>query len=378
MKRLLILGASGSIGTQTLDVISKSEDYVLKAFSVGHQADKIEGIIKAFPSVEAIALLDVKEAKKLRKIHPEIKFYAGEKAAYRLAKYAEYDTAVNAIVGFAGLRPTLAVLKRGKTLCLANKESLVVGGELVKEYLSRYGGIIYPIDSEHAAIAKCLSMVDRKDVEKIILTASGGPFRKLSREELEGVTPEMALKHPTWKMGKKITIDSSTMMNKGFEVIEACYLFDVDPEEIEVVIHPESLVHSGLRLKDGSYIVDYGKPDMRGPIAYALSEGTLIEGIKKVKSLDELEGCHFLPFDGERFPLVPLAKKAYSLGGNAGAILNGANEMAVNLFLNKKIAYRSIEEANSGAFVLYRKRKVSYHFLARSDKAARRLVRSSF
>ena len=378
MKKLLLLGASGSIGTQCLDLIRDSKEYELTALAFGHRNEMIEPLLREFPSVTHISLLDTKAAASLKKKFPKIRFFHGENGAYALSKKADYDTAVNAIVGFAGFKPTLGVLRRGKVLLLANKESLVVGGRLVDSYLEKYGGRIYPIDSEHAAIAKCLSLVKPEEVEEVILTASGGPFRNLSREELDGVTVEMALAHPTWKMGKKITIDSATLTNKAFEIIEACYLFRLPPEKIHVVIHPESLVHSGLKLKDGSYIVDYGKPDMHGPIAYALSFGKRIEGIKRVDSLDELEGCHFYEADEKRFPMLALGKKVYELGGTAGALMNGANEMGVNLFLEGKIAFPCIEKGTEAVISLYREGNPSYHFLAKANHRAGKTVLRRF
>lgn len=344
MRRLILLGATGSIGTQTLDLLEKDDAFSLVGIAIGHRKSAIPSLIKRFPSIEAVSLLDKDNIEELQGLFPKVRFYFGEDGASRLANETQYDEAVNAIVGFAGLLPSIEVLSKGKVLHLANKESLVVGGQLIGRLIKEKGGRIYPIDSEHAAIAKCLSSIDRKDIDKVILTASGGPFRLMSRMALNGITPAMALAHPTWKMGNKITIDSATMMNKGFEVMEACYLFDIEPEGIEILIHPQSMVHSGIRLKDGSYILDYGKPDMHGPIAYSLSHGEKIEGIRKVSSLDELKDCDFMAYDPARFPAVGLAIDSFKQKGNRGAVLNGANEMAVSLFLEGKLPFKEIEK----------------------------------
>ncbi len=374
--KLILLGATGSIGTQTLDLL-RDGGFELVGISLGRQSDKLESILRRFPSIGIVSALEYGAFGHLREKYPHVRFLEGENAAFDLTRIADYDIAVNAIVGFAGLKPTLGVLERGKTLCLANKESLVVGGELVKECLAKYGGKLYPIDSEHVAIAKCLAFSGGSKVKKVILTCSGGPFLYKDEKEIYGVKPDAALAHPTWKMGKKISIDSATYMNKAFEVVEACHLFDLVPEDIEVIVNPESYVHSGLLLEDGSYLLDCGKPDMHGPIAYALSRGKKIEGIVRVKSLSEIKDCRFLKPDSRFVMPLALARGVMLLKGNAGALVNGANEEAVNLFLDGKLPFGQIVGASFYALAReYSGSRVDYDSLARYDALSRRIVRS--
>jgi 1-deoxy-D-xylulose-5-phosphate reductoisomerase len=256
---------------------------------------------------------------------------------------------VNALVGFAGLVPSITALSHDKILCLANKESLVVGGAFIQRLLKQGHGKLYPIDSEHVALAKLLSRVNRDDVDKLVITASGGSFRKLSRSELSNVTPEMALKHPTWKMGGKITIDSATMMNKGFEVIEAKWLYDFPLQRTEILMHDESHVHSLLLMKDGSYYADISDPDMHTPIKYALYETNVDFQVFHEKELSAFGPYHFHKFDPERYPAVGLALDAYRDGGLKTTILNAANEVAVYAFLKGQIPFLDIEREVSFA-----------------------------
>ena len=249
---------------------------------------------------------------------------------------------VNALVGFVGLRPTLTALENNKTLCLANKESLVIGGELVNNLIKHGHGRLIPIDSEHVAIKKCLA-VDNQDVDKIIITASGGPFRNLQREELVNVTPEQALAHPNWKMGKKITIDSATMVNKTFEIIEAHYLFNCSYQDISLIINYNSYVHSIVRYNNGTYRLDYGKPDMRVPIKYALYLGLTDYQTVVTDALNKIKNTSFGNFDINRYPIVKVAEKVIKEKGTLGAIFNGANEEAVKAFLNHQISFLGIE-----------------------------------
>ena len=340
MRRICLLGASGSIGEQTLDVIRKHPgDFCLVGFSVGKQVNKIETILKEFP----VKYICVKaEDKELEAKYPEIKFYSGDEGLNELIKACNSDMVVNALVGFVGLKPSITALENNKVLALANKETLVAGGELINNLLKSGKGKLVPIDSEHVALSKCLS-VDNSNVDKIIITASGGAFRKLSREQLKDVTPEDALKHPTWNMGQKITIDSATMVNKTFEIIEAYYLFGYKYEDIELMFNYESFVHSLVRYNDGSYRLDEGKPDMRVPIKYALYEGACEYDLVYVSDLSEYKKSNLYPFDYERFPIVKLAKKVIDEKGLLGAIFNAANEEAVYAFLNKKIKFTEIE-----------------------------------
>ncbi|MBP5092143.1 MAG: 1-deoxy-D-xylulose-5-phosphate reductoisomerase [Bacilli bacterium] len=345
MRKILLLGASGSIGSQALDILKRDRhSFLLTAFSVGFHIEKIEGILNDFPSVTSICVRKEEDYESLKGKYPNIKFYWGDEGLKEISEEADYDMAVNALVGFSGLVPSITILNRDKILALANKESLVVGGKLITKILAEGKGKLYPIDSEHVAIAKLLSRVDIKDVEKVLITASGGSFRDLSLKELENVTPEMALNHPTWKMGAKITIDSATMMNKGFEVIEAMVLFGLKSEQVEILMHDESHVHSLLLLKDGSYLADISVPDMHGPIEYALYEGKVDFNLVKANKLKDLGPYHFHKFDPNRYKAPIIAIKAYEAGGDESAVLNAANEEAVYAFLRGDIPFLSIEK----------------------------------
>src|SRR5574344_72939 len=348
MRKVILLGASGNIGSQSLDLfLADKASFELVGISVGHHVEKLEGILAQFPTIQAVFVQEEKDAESLQKAHGSLKIYWGDDGLISLIQETECDMVENALVGFSGLVPSLTALRTNKILCLANKESLVVGGELIRKILAQGQGKLYPIDSEHVALAKCLSKVNREDVERLIITASGGAFRKLSRNELANVTPEMALQHPTWKMGAKITIDSATMMNKGFEVIEAHYLFDWPIEKIEVLLHDESEVHSLILMKDGTYYADVGKPDMHGPIAYALYEGKAPFEVRHEKGIHDFGDYHFKAFDPVRYPAVPMALKALRNGGIETTVLNAANEEAVHLFLEGKIPFLDIEHACS-------------------------------
>ena len=340
MKKICLLGASGSIGGQTLDVIRKHPvDFSLVGFSVGKQIEKIPEIIKEFNPL----FVCIKEnVEGIDKKFPNVKFFYGDEGLNELIKACDCDMVVNALVGFVGLKPSLTALENNKILSLANKETLVTGGELINNLLKQGKGKLIPIDSEHVALSKCLA-VDNANVEKIVITASGGAFRKLSRDQLSDVTPEDALKHPTWSMGNKITIDSATMVNKTFEIIEAYYLFGYKYEDIELMFNYESFVHSLVRYKNGSYRLDEGKPDMRVPIKYALYEGACEYDLVYVKSLEDYKKSNLYPFDYDRFPIVKLAKKVIDEKGLYGATFNAANEEAVYAFLNKNIKFIEIE-----------------------------------
>ena len=341
MKRICLLGASGSIGGQTLDVMKQHPvDFSLVGFSVGKQINKVSEILKEFP-VKYVCTKEKSEI--LEKQFPDVKFFYGDEGLNELIVASNCDMVVNALVGFVGLKPSLTALENNKVLALANKETLVAGGELVNDLLSKEKGKLIPIDSEHVALSKCLS-VDNENVDKIVITASGGAFRKLSRNELNNVTPEDALKHPTWSMGNKITIDSATMVNKTFEIIEAYYLFGYKYEDIELMFNYESFVHSLVRYKDGSYRLDEGKPDMRVPIKYAMYEGACEYDLVYVEKLEDYKNSNLYPFDYDRFPIVKLAKKVIDEKGLYGATFNAANEEAVYAFLDKKINFLKIEE----------------------------------
>ncbi len=341
---LLLLGASGSIGQQTLDIIKKyPNQFTLKAFSVGKRVECIPLILSEFNTVTHICVQHEKDFKKYQKLYPMIMFYYGEQGLLEIIREANYDMAVNALVGFVGLLPSIEVLKLNKSLALANKESLVVGGQIINKLLSEGHGELYPIDSEHVAISKCLA-VDNEDVKKIILTASGGAFKHLNREQLKDVTKGDALKHPTWNMGNKITIDSASMMNKCFEVIEAYYLFDFPYGKIDIILHDESYVHSIVEYNDGLYRMEISKPDMHNPIEYALFKKQLDFTTYISYNLSHNSKYHFHTFDMERYPLVKWAKEVIAKQGNLGAILNASNEEAVYAFLDDKIAFLDIDK----------------------------------
>ena len=350
MRKVLLLGASGSIGSQTLDILKKhGKKFELVGFSVGKRVEAIPSILSSFPSVKWVCVGARCDAEKLKTAYPCIRFYSGDEGLLEIVNAADCDMVVNALVGFAGLVPSVTALRLDKVLCLANKESLVVGGALIRELLNQGHGSLIPIDSEHVAIDKLLSRTPCEQIDKILITASGGSFRDRTRESLREVTPEEALAHPTWLMGAKITIDSATMMNKGFEVIEAKWLFDYPLDKTEILMHRESMVHSALRLNDGTFVADVSTPDMHVPIEYALMERDVDFELKHVHALNELGPYHYGTFNAERYPAVGLALDAFKREGNACAILNAANEMAVYAFLEKKIGFLEIEEIISSA-----------------------------
>lgn len=345
MRKVLLLGASGSIGSQTLDILlSDRSHFELVGFSLGKRIEKIPAILASFPSVTHVCVQREEDFLHLKEQYPTINWFCGDEGLKQIIDFSSADMVVNALVGFSGMVPSVESLRHDIILCLANKESLVVGGALIRDLLSKGHGKLFPIDSEHVAIAKLLSRVNLNDVDKILITASGGSFRDKTREELTEVTPAMALAHPTWSMGAKITIDSATMMNKGFEVLEAKWLFDFPLERTEILMHRESHVHSALLLTDGTYLADVSAPDMHGPIAYALYETNVDFTLYPAKSLEDLGPFHFGKFDPIRYPAPGLAKKAFEMGGSACAVLNAANEEAVYAFLDEKIPFLAIED----------------------------------
>ena len=375
MMKVCLLGASGSIGQQTLEVMQDNpNDFDLVAFSIGKRVRKIANILKNYPNVRAICLQDKEDAKRYQSKYTNVIFFWGDDGLNQLIKISKADIVVNALVGFVGLKPSITALENNKILCLANKESLVVGGELINKILKKSQGKIYPIDSEHAAIRKCLS-VDDQDVEKIIITASGGPFRELKHDELKDVTPEQALNHPNWEMGKKITIDSATMVNKAFEIIEAHYLFGFEAEKIETIINYNSYVHSIVRYNDGTYRLDAGKPDMRVPIKYALYQGLTDYQTIVTDDLNKIKKTTFGKLLITRYPIIKVAYQVINEKGTLGAVFNASNEEAVKAFLEKKISFLGIEK-----IINYCLKKVenipspSYLDLKRVDNETRMLV----
>ena len=348
MDKIVLLGSTGSIGTQTLDVC-RAHNIGVRALSANSDTELLENQAREF-SPEYVAIADEERYGdlKARLADTDIKVLAGEKGLCEIAALPCGKT-VNAIVGMAGLVPTLYAVKAGNDVALANKETLVTGGKLVTDAVKRYGVKLLPIDSEHSAIFQCLAGAGDNRFSKIILTASGGPFFGKTRMELLTVTKEQALEHPNWNMGEKITIDSATLMNKGLELIEAVWLFDAAPEEIEIVVQRESVIHSAVEFEDGAIIAQLGSADMRIPIQFALTYPKRLQCPAKKLSLAELDELTFAKPDEETFICLAAAKKAIAKGGNAPCIINCANEAAVRLFLDDKIHFMDIGEAVNGA-----------------------------
>ena len=340
-KKIAILGSTGSIGIQTLDVIQKNKElFTAEILIAGQNSNLLIKQAKTFkPKIVVIndesKYLHVKEHLKNQKT----KVFAGKKEVINVVKNKSIDTVVSAVVGYSGLEPTISAIKAGKNIALANKETLVVAGELINNLLKKYKVKMYPNDSEHSAIYQCILGEEKNKYEKIILTASGGPFRGFKLSQLEKVTPHEALNHPKWKMGKKISIDSATLMNKGLEVIEAKWLFDIDPSNIEVVIHPEAIVHSMVQFIDGSIKAQLGVPDMKIPIQFALTSPYRIESNFPRLSLNKKLSLNFEKPDLNTFKNLKLAFQAIKEGGNKPCILNAANEVVVDSFLKKKIKF---------------------------------------
>lgn len=343
MKRLVLLGATGSIGVQTIDVVRQHPDrFELAALSAGRNIAKLREILDEFP-VSKVCVQNEADARDLHESYPEIQFFHGDEGLTALAAIEEYDVLVNALVGFVGFLPTLTAIQHHHDVALANKETLVVGGELIYAALKEYGQKLYPIDSEHSAIFQCLQG-EHTRIEKLILTASGGPFRNWNKEDIAKATRVQALNHPNWDMGAKVTIDSASMMNKGLEMIEASWLFNMSPDDIEIVVHPQSIVHSMVQFTDGCLKAQLGAPDMRVPIQYALSYPERVSLDTKRLSFAEVARLDFFAPDSTRFPAIDLAYSAHRVGGNMACIMNGANEVAVDAFLKDRILFCRIPE----------------------------------
>ena len=343
MKKVILMGASGSIGTQSIDIIREHQDELkLVGVSVGKNTDYLIKLLEEFKDIKYA--YSIKQDITLQNNYPYVKFFYGEDGLVEMARVSDYDVLENALVGFVGFKPTLEAIKNHKDIALANKETLVAGGKVINEALKEYKVNLYPIDSEHVAIWQCLQGHPKKDIRRLILTGSGGAFRDLPREALCNATLKQALNHPVWNMGAKITIDSATMMNKGFEVIEAHYLFDIPYEKIDVILHKESTVHSMVEYEDGSIIAQIGCPDMRLMIKYALLYPKHAwDRCSSYLDFDKVCSLNFKKMDYQRYPLVKLAKQVGAFEGNFGAVLIGANDEAVDLFLNGRISFIDIE-----------------------------------
>ncbi|MCQ2323953.1 MAG: 1-deoxy-D-xylulose-5-phosphate reductoisomerase [Paludibacteraceae bacterium] len=331
-KKIAILGSTGSIGTQTLDVVRTNPDrFEVYAISGNHNVDLLIAQAREFQP-EVVCIADESRYQQLKEALADLplKVWAGADAIAQMVTFDSIDIVVAAMVGYAGLRPTIEAIKASKTIALANKETLVVAGELICALAQQYHSSIIPVDSEHSAIFQSLVGEDRNEIEKILLTASGGPFRQFTLEQMKTVTAAQALKHPNWEMGAKITIDSASMMNKGFEVIEAKWLFGIPAEKIQVLIHPQSIVHSGIQFRDGAIKAQLGAPDMRLPIQYALTFPERVASDFPRADLFAIQNLTFEQPDMERFPNLRLAYEATAKGGNMPCVLNAANEV-VNL-----------------------------------------------
>ncbi len=343
MKRICILGSTGSIGRQAIEIAEAHPDRFRVVSLATNSSIELVGRQSVQLRPEMVAVADEEAAERLRPIMPAgVELLSGSGSLATLASAESCDVVVNGIVGYAGLDSTLAALEAEKTLALANKESMVVGGDLVLEALARGGGSLVPVDSEHSAVFQCLAGERRQDIRRIILTGSGGPFRGRDRASLEEVTVKEALAHPTWSMGPKITIDSATMMNKGLEIIEARYLFDVDYDRIEVLIHPQSIVHSMVEFVDGSVKAQLGLPDMRLPILYAMTYPERAESALARLDLATVRELTFENPNYEAFPAMSLAREAGKKGQTYPAVLNAANEVAVENFLAGEIRFLDI------------------------------------
>ena len=345
MKYISLLGATGSIGTQTIDIIREHKEYFsLVAMSIGRNLSLARKMIIEF-SPKLVSTIEKNDAEVLQAEFPNVTFSYGEKGINDVAVYDKADILVNAVTGSVGLQPTLQAIEAKKTIAIANKETLVTAGHLVMDAAKKHQVSILPVDSEHSAIFQCLQGENSKTIEKIILTASGGSFRDRSREELKNVTVKEALNHPNWSMGAKITIDSASMMNKGLEVIEAHWLFDLPYEKIDVLLHKESVIHSMVEFHDSSVIAQLGSPDMRIPIQYALTYPDRIS-LPSAKKLDlaQIGKLHFQKMDLDRFRCLKFAYEAGKAGGSYPTVLNAANEAAVAAFLSGQIKFLQIED----------------------------------
>ena len=346
MKKISILGSTGSIGTQALDVIAHNQDkFKVTALSCAKSLPLLCRQIEVF-SPEAVAVKDEADAKELADKYKDLEIFWGAEGLKTIASMESCDMVLNSLMGMKGLEPTMAAIESGKDIAFANKETLVAGGQLVMDAVKKHGVAMLPVDSEHSAIFQSLQGNQDNEIRRILLTASGGPFRGYSLEQLEQVSLEQALNHPNWSMGSKITIDSATMMNKGLEVIEARWLFDVPLEKIQVVVHPQSILHSAVEYMDSSVIGQMGNPDMRIPIAYAFSYPERMDLSDVTQPLDLFslkEGMSFYPADRSVFKTIDLAYEACREGGSCPVVLNGANEVLVDLFLHGKIRFIDIQ-----------------------------------
>lgn len=361
MEKVTILGSTGSIGRNTLEVIkSLSHKFQVLGLVAGRNIQLLQEQVEQFkPKVVSLQKKeDIEEFKDLYR-DSSLKILEGEKGAEEVASLAENDIVVSAITGIDGLRPTLAAVKAGKKVALANKESMVVAGSLVQEAAHKSGADIIPVDSEHSGVFQCIKKERKENIKKAILTASGGPFFRTSFEEMMDKTPEEALEHPRWKMGDKVTIDSATMMNKGLELIEARWLFGLEPGQLEILIHPQSIVHSLVELKDGSVLAQLSPTDMKIPIQFALTYPEREEALLPSLDLKGVRSLEFYEADSRKFPLLQLARQALIEGESVPVTLNAANEVAVEAFLSNKIKFTGISGVVAKVLKTHQKKKVN-------------------
>ena len=380
-RQLAILGSTGSIGTQALEVVSEHSDlFEVYALTANNQVDLlINQARKYMPEVVVIA--NERKYPELKEALEDlpIKVWAGADAIAQMVQSEPIDMVLTAMVGYSGLRPTISAIKAGKAIALANKETLVVAGELIMKLAAEHKVPILPVDSEHSAIFQCLTGAYDNPIEKILLTASGGPFRRKTLEELATVTKAQALRHPNWTMGAKITIDSASMMNKGFEMIEAKWLFDVTPDQVQVVVHPQSVIHSMVQFEDGAVIAQLGSPDMKLPIAYAFSFPTRMRSMAPRLDFNQYSTLTFEEPDMERFRNLAFAFEAARQGGNIPCILNAANEVVVAAFLQDRIGFLQMSDVieqtmRKASFIV----NPSYEDYVATDTEARRLAAELF
>jgi len=345
-RKIAILGSTGSIGTQALNVVSQHPDrFEIYALTANNNADLLIEQARRFqPETVVIANKDKYAALKEALSDLPIKVWSGAEAICQVVQSKPIDIVLTAMVGFSGLKPTISAIEAGKTIALSNKETLVVAGELVTQLALKHRTPILPVDSEHSAIFQCLNGEGNNEIDKIWLTASGGPFRNCSKDELKNVTKAQALNHPNWNMGAKVTIDSSTLMNKGFEMIEAKWLFGVEPKQIEVLVHPQSIIHSMVQFKDSSVIAQIGQPDMRIPIQYAFSYPERLKSDFQPIDFFKIASLTFEKPDTDKFRNLQFAYQAIEKGGNMPCIMNAANEIAVAAFLDEKMGYLTMSD----------------------------------
>lgn len=376
-KKITLLGATGSVGTQALNIIEESARYEIFALTCNRKIDEIVAQALIFkPKLVVVYDSAHYEALKAKLAHTQIKVACGMDGLIEAVTHPDVDIVLTSVVGNIGLEPTIAAIKAGKTIALANKETLVTAGELIMPLAKQYSSTILPVDSEHSAIFQCLNGENHKTLDKILLTASGGAFRNFTREEIMHKKASEALKHPNWTMGQKITIDSATLMNKGLEFIEAKWLFDVAPSQIEVVVHPQSIIHSMVQFKDHSVMAQLGVPDMRVPIIYALDYPDRFENSVKPLNFYELSALTFEKPDYNRFPCLKIAMDALQAGGIMPTIMNAANEVLVDAYLKDRIRFYDISEGIEKAMSYFNNiQNPSIDDILNSDSETRRFVR---